>query len=324
MPSKVVLRGFAFCVALPLSAAAFLFLPGPALAEILLTEIHYAPVGTSGVTAEDLEFVEIFNDGPEPYDLLGYHFTNGIDFEFTSRQILEGRSYLVVCRNVSAIKSTYGITNAVGNFSHVLDNAGETIELSIPGGAVVCRVSYNDRGKWPAGAKGTGHSLSLLYPYSDPSDPDSWAISLQMGGTPGAANFGGQASFQDTTIIDSGVTWRYFKGTQEPSSPVTAWRQIGFDDTVAGWLGGATGIGYGDGDDATVITDMQNSYVTIFCRKSFTVSDVSQINSLVLSISYDDGFFAYLNGTQVASRNVTGSAFKIGRASCRERVYVLV
>lgn len=309
MQSRVVLRGLAFHRAFFLLMIALPWLPGKALAEIIITEIHYAPVTSSGVTANDLEFVELFNDGPEPYDLLGYRFTNGIDFEFSSRQILEGRSYLVVSRNVSALKTTYGITNVVGNFSHVLDNAGETIELSNPAGAVVCKVSYNDRGKWPAGAKGTGHSLSLLNPYSDPSDPDSWSISVQMGGTPGAANFGGQASFQDTVLIDNGEVWRYFKGTQEASAPVTAWRVSGFNDAAAGWLGGATGIGYGDGDDATILTDMQNGYVTIFCRKSFTVSDVSQINSLVLSIIYDDGFFAYLNGTQVASRNITGSAF---------------
>jgi hypothetical protein len=302
---------------------ALLFFSRPIPAEIIITEIHYAPVDTSGVAANDLEFVEIFNDGPEPYDLLGYHFTNGIDFEFSARTILEGRSYLVVCRNVTAVKAAYGITNAMGNFSHVLDNAGETIELSNPAGAAVCKVSYNDRGKWPSGAKGTGHTLSLLNPYTDPSDPDNWAISTQMGGTPGAANFGGQASFQDTIIIDSGETWKYFKGTQEPSNPVTAWRQVGFNDAAPGWLSGATGIGYGDGDDATILNDMQMTptqagYLTIFCRKTFTVANVSQINSLVLGITYDDGFFAYLNGTQVASRNVTAGAFDSPASSAIE------
>jgi hypothetical protein len=272
-------------------------------ADIVITELHYAPVDDLGQPASDLEFVEIFNDGPEPYDLYRYRFTRGISYEF-DRIFLNGQSFLVVCRNVNALKAKYGISNAVGNFSGALDNAGETIELSNPQGAVVSSVSYNDRGRWPAGAKGTGHSLGIRDPYSDASDADSWALSAQKGGTPGAWNFGGQASYQDTVLIDRGETWRYFKGTQEPSSPATLWRQQSFSDTS--WLSGATGIGYGDGDDATVLADMQNQYLTIFCRKTFNVADVSAVDSLVLSITYDDGFYAYLNGTEVASRNVSG------------------
>ncbi|HEU5310161.1 MAG TPA: lamin tail domain-containing protein, partial [Candidatus Eisenbacteria bacterium] len=100
---------------------------------------------------------------------------------------------------------------------------------------------------------------------------------------------------------------RYFKGTQAPSSPVTAWRNPTFNDAT--WLSGLTGIGYGDGDDRTQLGDMEDNYRTIFCRKFFTVPDVSAVEDLVLGIRYDDGFTAYLNGSEVASRNVSGDAF---------------
>ncbi|MBI4601728.1 MAG: lamin tail domain-containing protein [Planctomycetes bacterium] len=292
-----------------------LAIPASALADIVITEIHYAPVDASGAPRPDLELVEVYNDGSEPYDLSGYRFTRGFSFEFPGRTFIGAQSYLVVCRDVVAVKAYYGITNALGDFPEVLDNAGETIELANPQGAVVSSVPYNDRGRWPSGAKGTGHSLSILYPYSDPSDPDNWALSAQMGGTPGADNFGGLASFQDTVIVNVGETWRYFKGTEEASSPVTAWRGLGFSDSS--WLSGPTGIGYDDGDDATVLADMRNGYMSIFCRKAFTVADVSQIESLVLSIDYDDGFVAYLNGTEVARRGLTGNppAFDAGATS---------
>ena len=125
---------------------------------------------------------------------------------------------------------------AVGNFVGVLDNAGETIDLANPQGAPVSSVSYNDRNRWPAGAKGTGHSLSIIDPYSDPGDPDSWTLSDQMGGTPGAANFATGGSYVETALLPAGDTWRYFKGTQEPSSPTTAWRAVGFQDSA--WLSG--------------------------------------------------------------------------------------
>src|SRR5262245_32739734 len=46
--------------------------------------------------------------------------------------------------------------------------------------------------------------------------------------------------------ILEGVTWAYFKGN---STPDGGWNEINFND--ASWLVGVSGIGYGDGDDAT-------------------------------------------------------------------------
>ncbi|MGQ9590367.1 MAG: lamin tail domain-containing protein [Planctomycetota bacterium] len=276
-------------------------------ADIVITEIHYAPADETGAPRPDLEFVELFNDGPEPYDLLGYGFTDGIVFTFEGRYVLDGRSYVAVCKDPNAVAARYGIANVVGPFQGALENDGERVAFANAQGAVVSAVRYNDRGKWPSGARGTGHSLSLRYEYSDPSEPENWTLSAQMGGTPGKANFAGEVTFEDKNLISVGEIWRYFKGTEEPSSPVTAWRQVSFDDSS--WLQGPTGIGYGDGDDATVLDDMQGNYRTVFCRKKFTLANPAEIDRLVLSIGYDDGFAAYLNGTQVAARNVSGTAY---------------
>ena len=275
---------------------------GPLSADLVITEIHYAPTDPDGTPRPDLELVEIFNDGPEPYDLLGYRFTDGLSYTF-GREIINGRSYIVVAKDPDAVRDEYGIANVVGPFEGILDNSGEDIDLSNPQGRIVSSVNYNDRGLWPAGAKGTGHSLSLKYEYTDPSEPENWALSAQRGGSPGVSNFGTAVNFVDTTIIAVGETWRYLKGTSEPSS---SWKNTSFND--GSWLTGATGIGYGDGDDATQLNDMQNNYVSVYCRKSFNLSSVDDIDDLVLSIGYDDGFVFYLNGSEVASRNVSASA----------------
>jgi hypothetical protein len=103
-------------------------------------------------------------------------------------------------------------------------------------------------------------------------------------------------------FIEVGDDWRYLKGTSEASTPIDAWRQQGFDDS--GWLVGPSGFGYGDGDDATLLDDMQGSYVSLFIRKTFTVTDPSALTQLTLEIDYDDGFVAYLNGTEVARREM--------------------
>ncbi|MEO2137709.1 MAG: hypothetical protein ABGY28_09675, partial [bacterium] len=76
----------------------------------------------------------------------------------------------------------------------------------------------------------------------------------------------GGAASEDLPIIDTNEIWTYFKGTRAPPAN---WNALDFDDSD--WLSGRTGIGYGDGDDETVLNDMRNNYLTIFCRKTFTV-----------------------------------------------------
>ena len=102
--------------------------------------------------------------------------------------------------------------------------------------------------------------------------------------------------------IEFGENWRYFKGKAEPP---TAWKTVSFHDSS--WALGPSGFGYGDGDDATLLTDMQNSYRTVYLRALFDVSDPAAVSGLSLIVDYDDGFVAYLNGTEVARSNVTGT-----------------
>lgn len=101
--------------------------------------------------------------------------------------------------------------------------------------------------------------------------------------------------FEDNVLVDLGMEWRYFKGQAEPTA---AWATLNFEDRA--WLKGATGLGYGDGDDTTVLDDMRNSYTSVYLRHRFTVDDPTQYAGLILEVGYDDGFVAYLNGTEIA------------------------
>ena len=103
------------------------------------------------------------------------------------------------------------------------------------------------------------------------------------------------------TVVRQGDTWSYLIPSQEPPS---AWREPGFDDNS--WLSGATGIGYGDGDDSTVISPA----LSVYMRKRFQASYAADIGDILLQIDYDDAFVAYLNGTEIARSGigVPGSA----------------
>jgi hypothetical protein len=103
------------------------------------------------------------------------------------------------------------------------------------------------------------------------------------------------------TIIDIGQSWKYVIPSSEPTSN---WKSFGFVET--GWQTGASGIGYGDGDDKTVIS---NGTMSVFMRKKFTVTNLNDLKSLWLHMDYDDGFIAYLNGTEIcrAEMGMAGS-----------------
>jgi hypothetical protein len=98
------------------------------------------------------------------------------------------------------------------------------------------------------------------------------------------------------TIIDIGDEWHFLV----PDSDIgSAWHTLDFNDSL--WSSGNSSFGYSDGDDTTLINSSANS---IFIRKEFTVANLSQLGRLVLSIDYDDGFVAYINGQEVARSNL--------------------
>jgi spore coat protein CotH len=104
------------------------------------------------------------------------------------------------------------------------------------------------------------------------------------------------------TLIKANEQWRYFPGTLSPPAvePAATWRTLSFDDS--GWLQGPGGFGYADDDDATLIPEV----MSVFMRKKFIVVDKTKIEAGVLSVDYDDGFVAYLNGTEIARANMDG------------------
>ncbi|MCC7301356.1 MAG: CotH kinase family protein [Bacteroidia bacterium] len=89
--------------------------------------------------------------------------------------------------------------------------------------------------------------------------------------------------------------WKYWVGTSEPD---TNWRKPSFND--ASWLTGAGGIGYGDGDDTTVI----GNTFSLYMRMTFNISDTSKISAGLCLMDFDDGFVTYLNGVELGRYNV--------------------
>jgi len=93
------------------------------------------------------------------------------------------------------------------------------------------------------------------------------------------------------TVIDWGDEWRYRANL---TAPPDGWWEPGFDDSA--WARGPSGIGYGDGDDATVI-DLCRS---VCLRAAVPVRDRAHVRGACLHLDFNDGFVAWLNGVEIA------------------------
>jgi len=112
----------------------------------------------------------------------------------------------------------------------------------------------------------------------------------------------------DDVLISAGAVWRHL---DDGSDPGTAWRQLAFDDSA--WRSGPAQLGYGDGDEATVIrfgTNAANKHVTTYFRHSFAVTDPAAYSNLSLQLLRDDGAVVYLNDREVFRSNLPGGAIE--------------
>jgi hypothetical protein len=154
---------------------------------VVFNEIMYHPASAPG-TEGDFEFVELFNQMAVNMDIGGWSLQGGIQYTFPSNTVINGRSYLVIASNPTALAGA-GFSGAMGPFTDRLGNAGDEIRLVNNSGRVMNVVEYSDAGDWPVGADGSGFSLAKLDKYASSDAAKNWTTSRNLNGTPGAANF---------------------------------------------------------------------------------------------------------------------------------------
>ena len=95
-------------------------------------------------------------------------------------------------------------------------------------------------------------------------------------------------------VLQDGTLWHYWLPSNQPAND---WFEGGFSD--AAWPEGPAGFGYGDGDDNTVLP----STSAVYLRHTFEIDDLSHWLDAHFYMDYDDGFVAYLNGTEIGRGN---------------------
>jgi hypothetical protein len=99
-----------------------------------------------------------------------------------------------------------------------------------------------------------------------------------------------------TTLVATGSVWKYLS---DGSNQGAAWRTLDYDD--AAWPSGPAELGFGDGDEVTVIGHATNGFVTFYFRHAFILGENDRvgISNLLVALKRDDGAVVHLNGTEV-------------------------
>lgn len=238
--------------------------------DVLLNE--FMAISDATLMDEDGEYsdwIEIYNSGTSDVDLAGWYLTDNSNdltrWAFPATNLAAG-AYLIVFASEKdrAEESEYLHTD------FKLGGAGEYLALVLPDGTSVVS------------------AFSPAYP------PQYANVSYGFGAEPSTSVW-----------LDAGAACRAFVPPDDALG--SNWiERTGFDDS--GWLSGTTGVGYDLYPDYVpligldVSNEMYLVHPTVYMRLPFVVDDASGFAGLLLKMKYDDGFFAYLNGTEIARR----------------------
>ena len=161
---------------------------------LTVTELMYHPAPATGGTpdADDFEFIELKNIGSQAISLVGFHFTRGIDYTFSSTSgvtTLAPGQYLLLVKNRAQFLSRYpGVVNIAGEYTGSLNNAGERLTLEGPLQEPVLDFTYQNQ--WYLPTDGAGFSLVRVDENGtgDLSAASTWRVSATAGGSPGSVD----------------------------------------------------------------------------------------------------------------------------------------
>jgi|GEM_PF-1568764 len=188
--SAPVVAGFLAASAAPASAPTPAPTPAPANGPVI-NEFSPRPAGGEG------EWIELFNPGPTPVALTGWHVHDGTGRERALPEIvLGGGRYLVLAARPDSLRAYFALADSVrvlrpDGWPTLNDRDGsggapaDWIVVTDATGATADSVAYFEA--WLPEAR--GRSMERVAPDGPSGDPGSWGWSLDpAGGTPGTVN----------------------------------------------------------------------------------------------------------------------------------------
>ena len=240
--SRLVGPGWRWVVLLvPALALAWLGTAGLFAQSVRITELMYHPASEDSRE----EFIELHNPGPGPLNLAGWRFATGVRFTFPEFILAPG-AYLAVAADLGNFATNHPtVTNVVGNWSGILSNSGQLLELVDAQGNRGEAIRYPDEGdwavrerapadsshrglRWTSVADGGGRSLELVNLRLPGTPGQNWSPSLVTNGTPGQPN---SVAREDTAplILEAA----HFPVVPKSSQPITLTARLADDSATA-------------------------------------------------------------------------------------------
>lgn len=99
-------------------------------------------------------------------------------------------------------------------------------------------------------------------------------------------------------LVRAGAAWKYDDSGADLG---TAWISPTYDDTS--WASGPAQLGFGEGDEATPVSN-DPARTTTYFRRSFVVNDPTRYRTVTLRLLRDDGAVVWLNGAELVRSNM--------------------
>ena len=270
----------------------------------------------------NLQFVELYNSSQTDTFYLDDWRINGLGYTFKRGDMIGPGEYLLLVSEPFHFASRYPDAVVFDTFDGSLDPEGETLTLFRPVGTngvevVVDRVRYESSAPWSSSTG--GNSLQLIDAAQDNGRVANWGIGSDVEVTVPAVQ----------TLVDTDQVWKFFNA----GDPGTSWALSTFDDST--WNSGASLL-YAEESALpwTKNTDLSGEYLysyrsgrswiypyrgmPFYFRTTFDYS--GDLSSVVLSLTsvVDDGFVAYLNGTEIYRLGVADGAVDYSTMASRE------
>ena len=136
--------------------------------QVVVNEVMYNP------KAGEPEWIELANITATPFDIADWKLRGSAELDFPPLDEADADAAFlqhwqkIVLTNIEPgeFRKQFGVPSSVkvfGPWKGNLPNEGGRITIKDKIGVQMCTLGYNDRGRWPVEADGTGHTLVLFW-----------------------------------------------------------------------------------------------------------------------------------------------------------------